>query len=207
MFPFTTHGTAPMKRFSDPAARNAPFIASVLAEILPKAGLVLEIGSGTGQHADAFTRKFPHLQWQPTNADDLQSIFAWRAESGAPNFLEPLAFDLFDDVPPILAADAIYSANVIHIAPAEATPRLFMHAGALLQAGAPLVIYGPFKYRERQLEPSNVSFDAWLHERYPGGGIREFETVCEVAAAAGFDFISDIEMPANNRVLVFRKAQ
>ncbi len=196
-----------MKQFSDPAARNAPFIASVLADILPKTGLVLEIGSGTGQHADTFTREFPHLLWQPTNADDLQSILAWRAESGLPNFLEPLAFDLFDETPPIPSADAVYSANVIHIAPSEAIPRLFKHAGAMLKVGAPVILYGPFKYRDRELEPSNVSFDVWLHERFQGGGIREFETVCEIAKAAGFDFASDIEMPANNRMLVFRKAE
>jgi cyclopropane fatty-acyl-phospholipid synthase-like methyltransferase len=195
-----------MKQFSESAARNAPFIASALADILPETGLVLEIGSGTGQHADTFAREFPHLLWQPTNADDLQSILAWRAENGLPNFLEPLAFDLFDEAPPIPSADAVYSANVIHIAPSSAIPRFFKHSSALLQTGAPVILYGPFKYRSRELEPSNVSFDAWLHERFPDGGIREFESVCEIAKAEGFDFASDTEMPANNRLLVFRKA-
>ncbi len=196
-----------MKQFSDPAARNAPFIASALVDVLPTKGLVLEVGSGTGQHADAFSRAFPNLLWQPTNADDLDSVKAWRAESEMPNFLEPLTFDLFDLQSPVSSAEAIYCANVIHIAPAEAIPHLFRHAKALLGLGAPVVLYGPFRYRDRELEPSNVSFNVWLSERFSGGGIREFEAVCDTAKSEGFEIEVDKEMPANNRLLVFRRTR
>lgn len=196
-----------MKQFSDPAARNAPFIASALVDILPKTGLVLEVGSGTGQHADAFSRAFPALLWQPTNADDLDSIQAWRAESEMPNFLAPLKFDLFAQESPVESADAIYCANVIHIAPAEVIPHLFRHANALLGLGAPVILYGPFRYRDRDLEPSNISFNVWLSEHFSGGGIREFEAVCEIAKSEGFEIEVDKEMPANNRLLVFRRTR
>jgi len=124
-----------------------------------------------------------------------------------PNFLEPLGFDLFDAQAPVAAADAIYCANVIHIAPPEAIPHLFRHAKSVLPSGAPLILYGPFRYRERELEPSNLSFNEWLAERFPGGGIREFETVRDIANSAGFEIEADIEMPANNRLLVFRRGR
>ena len=194
-----------MKRVSEAAIRNTPAIAEELKWVLPKDGLVLEVGSGTGQHAAAFSALFPNLNWQPTNHDDVDSVQAWREESAQANFLEPVLFDLFDAVAPVEHADAIYCANVLHIAPAPAVKHLFRHAAILLPSDAPLVLYGPYRYRERPLEPSNEDFDMWLRSNVPGGGIRVLEDVVDIANSVGIALRHDISMPANNRLLVFKR--
>ncbi len=188
-----------MKRFSKACERNEEPIANHLNTWLADAHVVLEVGSGTGQHAVAFARRFPHLDWQPTNRPDaLQSIEAWRRDADLPNVLPPLAFDLFDDAPPIDACDAVVAINVIHIAPENALPHLFEHAAHLLDAGSPLILYGPYRYGDRPLEPSNERFDVHLQQRDPAMGLRTFEEVDALADDAGFEHRDTHRLPANN---------
>lgn len=190
-----------MKQFSKACERNKEPIGDVLADVLPDGEevSVLEVGSGTGQHAVAFARRFPRVLWQPTNPPgQLVSIEAWRRDAGLENVLAPLAFDLFDDEAPVDGADMVVAINVIHIAPFEATRRLFEHAAQLLTPGAPILLYGPYRFRDRPLEPSNERFDAFLQRRNPDSGLRLFEKVDDIAAERGFTHVKTRRLPANN---------
>lgn len=192
-----------MKQYSKACERNEEPIAAVIDEVVPDVDdpLVLEVGSGTGQHGVAFARRFPRLQWQPTNRPGhLESIRAWRRDAELDNLLEPLEFDLFDDAPPVDSADMVVAINVIHIAPFEATERLFAHAAELLDAGKSVLLYGPYRYRDRQLEASNERFDQWLKNRDPRSGIRLFEDVDAIANDWGFRHVETRRLPANNDV-------
>jgi SAM-dependent methyltransferase len=188
--------------FSDACQRNRGPILEVLREVLPETGLVLETGCGTGQHAAYFGENLPDLVWQPTDRDDRaqHSVRGWVEHHGAENVRPPLVFDLFGESP-VESADAIVCINTIHIAPWGATRKLFEHAAALLAPGAPIVLYGPFRYRDRDLEPSNVRFDQWLRRRDPESGIRTFEDVDAIARELGFELGGDRAMPANNRTI------
>jgi hypothetical protein len=158
-------------------------------------------------HAAWFAPRLPGVTWQPTDRTDdaLQSIEAWRAETTAPNLNAPLRFDLMDETAPLDRADAIFNANMIHVAPEVVTERLFDHASNTLELNAPIVLYGPYRYANRPLKPSNQRFHESLQQRYEGGGIKSFEWVDEVAQAAGFQHDQDIEMPANNRLQIWRR--
>lgn len=194
------------KRRSAPAAlRNRDPIAAVLAEVLPAEGLVLELASGSGEHAVHFARVFPALTWQPSDPDAQAraSIAAWR--EGLANVLPPLAIDAATADWPCPRADAVLCINMIHISPWEATEGLMRGAGALLAAGAPLVLYGPYRRAGRPLEPSNAAFDADLKRRDPRWGLREVDAVSACAAAAGLALDRVVEMPANNLTVVFRR--
>lgn len=188
--------------------RNRDPILAVLAGQLPSHGRVLEIASGSGEHARYFAAHLPGLTWQPSDPEPSAraSIDAWRADAGLPNLLPALALDVLARDWPVLRADAIVCINLIHIAPARATPALFDHAARLLAAGAPLILYGPYRRRDRELEPSNAAFDLDLKRRNPDWGLRELETVVATAARAGFDPVTVQSMPANNLSLVFRRA-
>lgn len=180
--------------------RNREPILEVLRDVLPARGLVLEVGSGTGQHAAFFAQSLPRIEWQPSDrTNSLESIAAWREAVGAVNIQPPMRFDLFDERAPVEAAAAVVCINAIHIAPWKATERLFHHAASLLSSGAPVFLYGPFRYEGRPLEPSNEQFDRWLQERDPQSGIRVFEEVNAIAEEHGFRPGGDEPMPANNR--------
>ena len=189
------------------AARNRDAILDVLRATLPVAGLVLEIASGSGEHAVHFADAFPELAFQPSDPspEALRSIAAWSAESGLANIREPLLIDAAAPSWPPLAPAAILCINVIHIAPWAAAEGLFRQAGRLLPPGAPLVLYGPFRRPGRELEPSNAAFDASLHERDPAWGLRDLGDVGNLARQAGFGEPEVIEMPANNLSVIFRK--
>lgn len=190
-----------MKQYSKACERNREPIGDVLDDILPDSGTVVEVGSGTGQHAVAFARRFPELRWQPTDRPErLDSIRAWRRDTDLDNLCAPLEFDLFDETPPIDKADAVIAINVIHIAPAQAIERLFFHAARLLSDGAPVILYGPYRYRDRKLEPSNERFDRHLRARDPNSGLRIFENVDRMAAKHGFDHVETRRLPANNDI-------
>jgi len=189
-----------MKQYSPSCERNKEPILEVLREILTVPGLVLEIGSGSGQHAVHFAHSLPHVQWQPTDVDDcLPGISAWRAEAGLANLREPLALDLFSDSWPLAMAQAIVCINTIHIVSWRGVERLFAGAGRLLAPGGVMYVYGPYRYADRPLEASNEEFDRWLKARDPASGVRLFENVNRLAGQNGLKLAGDRAMPANNR--------
>ncbi len=188
-----------MKQFSPSCERNKEPILAVLREILP-AGQVLEIGSGSGQHAVHFARALPQVEWQPSDvAENLPSISAWRAEAGLSNLREPLTLDLFSGDWPAINAQAVVCINTIHIVSWQGVEKLFEGVGRLLSVGGLMYVYGPYRYRQQPLEPSNEEFDRWLKARDPLSGVRLFEEVNALADKNGLKLAGDRAMPANNR--------
>lgn len=196
-----------MKCFAPAAQRNATFIREILAEHLPKTGLVLEVGAGTGQHAARFAQAFDSLTWQPTDCDAhaLASIEAYRAEAGLSNLRPPLHLDATESVWPVETADAVVSINMIHIAPWAAAEGLFQGAGRLLMPEAPLILYGPFFIDEVPTAESNLAFDARLRSQNSGWGIRRLKDLMKLAEAQDLEYRTRIAMPANNFSLIFKK--
>ena len=193
-----------MERRHAPATlRNRMAIADVLREVLPRSGTVLEIASGSGEHAAYFAGEFPALAWQPSDPDPaaLTSIAAWR--EGIENVLPPLDLDAAVSAWPVSEADAVVCINMLHISPWEATLGLMTGAGRVLARGAPLILYGPFLRDDVPTAPSNLAFDESLRARDPAWGIRSIAAVA--AAGTGFTLERAIEMPANNLMLVFRR--
>jgi SAM-dependent methyltransferase len=193
--------------FSPSSERNAAPILDVLRGALPAHGTVLEIASGTGQHAMFFAAALPHLEWQPSDVDPhaRASIAAWREHTGTANLHAPLDLDVCREPWPIDAADAIVCINMIHIAPWEAAIALVKGAGTRLPAGGVLVLYGPYRRGGAHTAPGNEAFDTQLRERDPAWGVRDMEAVETLAQAEGFDCEQRVAMPANNFSLVFRK--
>lgn len=184
--------------------KNSEPILAVLRDHFHDRREVLEIGSGTGQHAIFFAAALPQLSWQTSDRpDNLPGIAAWLAEAALPNTPAPLEFDVFEAWPKG-RYDAIFSANTLHIMPWEAVERLFAGLPGVLSAGAKIAIYGPFNYGGRFTSDSNAAFDAGLRERAPHQGIRDFESVNELAGKAGLSLIEDRAMPSNNRCLVWQ---
>ena len=197
-----------MKEYAPSCERNRDVILEVLQRILARSRFVLEIGSGTGEHAVYFANALPHLAWQPSNRDSLASIEAWREESGLENLQPAIHLDLLDkgESPGDLGEiDAIVCINTIHIMAWQGTESLFELAAERLPAGGVVYAYGPYRYAHRDLEPSNSDFDQWLKNRDPLSGIRDFDEVNRLAEVAGFALEQDIAMPANNRSIWWRK--
>jgi hypothetical protein len=194
-----------VRRHAPATARNREPIAAVLDEALPAHGLVLEVASGSGEHAAFFAERFPDLTWQPSDpdADALASIADWCA--GLANVLPPVALDAAEAAWPIGAADAILCVNMVHISPWEVTLGLMEGAGRPLAAGAPLVLYGPYRQREMPTAESNEAFDVSLKSRNPAWGLRHVEDVSAAATACGLLLERIVAMPANNLSLVFRR--
>ena len=188
------------------AERNKQPILEVLTRVLPQTGLVLEIGSGTGQHVAHFAKALPNLTFQPSEMDETRhaSIAAWIAHEGLANVRAPVAFDVAKLPWPVRAADAIVCINVIHISPWEATLALMKGAGTLLQPGGVLVTYGPYRREGAHTAPSNEAFDASLKSRDPSWGVRDMEVVAAIAGDEGLELEEAVPMPANNFTLVFR---
>jgi hypothetical protein len=196
-------------RVSPSTARNRDPILEALKPRLPQRGLVLEIAAGAGEHAMHNAAALPHLQWQPTDPDPeaLASIVAWRAHAGLPNLLPPLRLDASDPGAwPVERAEAVVNINMIHISPWAATLGLMAGAGRLLPPGGGLFLYGPYLETDVQTAPSNLAFDLSLRSRDPAWGIRQLVEVAAAAAAHGLALAERIVMPANNLMLVFRKA-
>jgi len=194
------------KQFAPACERNRDYILAVLQKILTGARSVLEIGSGTGQHAAYFAPRLPHLRWQPTDlGSNLDSIRAWREESGAPNLLAPRELDLSRSPWPVERVDAVVCINTIHIVAWPRVEALFAGAARVLPPGGVLYAYGPYRYADRPLEPSNREFDRWLKSRDPASGIRDFEAVDALARDNGLHLAGDEAMPANNRSLWWEK--
>ena len=194
-----------LKLFSPAAHRNRKPIAAVLAGWLPGTGLVLEVASGSGEHAAYFAQAFPHLEWQPSDPDPgaLASIEAWRADSGLANLREPVVLDAAAAVWPVERAEAVLNINMIHISPWEAALGLLDGAERLLPPEGSLIIYGPWLIEGVETAPSNLAFDADLRRRNPAWGLRRVEDFAREAEARGLVMADQREMPANNRMLLF----
>lgn len=193
------------RRFSPACERNREPIRAELARWLPQSGLVLEIASGTGQHAAYLADAFPELRWQPTDrtSDDFPSIEAWTA--GRANVEPPRVLDVLEDAWPVKIADFIFNANMIHISPWSTTEGLFRGAARTLAPRGGVALYGPFRRAGFPIAPSNEAFDASLRARDAGWGLRSLEDVEAVGARVGFRRTALVEMPANNLLLLFER--
>ena len=199
------------KRYAPATERNREAILAVLRDSLPDQGSVLEIASGTGQHALFFAQHLTTRFWLPTDRDvaNLASIAAWREESDAANLLPPCQLDVRDSVWPIDGSppepvSAIVNINMLHISPWSCCQALFAGAAEVLTQGAVVMLYGPFKRDGLHTAPSNATFDERLRSQDPEWGVRDLEAVVEVAVEQGFACESVIEMPANNLSVVFK---
>jgi len=194
-------------RRSAPAAlRNREPIAEVLREWLPDRGLVLEIASGTGEHAAYFAETFPTLEWQPSDLhpDALASIEGWRRASGLNNLRAPLTIDASSPDWPIGRADALLSINMVHISPWASALGLLDGAARILQPGAPLILYGPWLKDDIATAPSNLDFDSDLKRRDSEWGLRRVEDFAAAAEIRGLSLQQTRTMPANNLMLLLR---
>ena len=197
-----------MKREAPAAARNRQPILEVLRTRLPASGLVLEIASGSGEHAVHFAAALPGLVFQPSDPDAgaRASIDAWAEDSGLRNLRPALALDAAAGDWPVTAADAVLCCNMIHISPWTSAVGLVRGAARILRPGGLLYLYGPYRRDGRHTAPSNEAFDADLRRRNPAWGVRDLEAVAALAAKGGFDAPEVVEMPANNLSVVFRRS-
>lgn len=198
------------KPFSQACENNKRPILEVLSNAFADRRRVLEIGSGTGQHAAFFAEHLPHLQWQPSDVKEhLVGIELWRGDAGLGNLRAAVEFDVNTQAWPCAAIapvfDAVFSANTLHIMSWPEVETTFKLLGENLGAGGKLCIYGPFNYGGQYTSESNARFDQWLHARDPQSGIREFEKVDSLAIAGGFGLVDDFALPANNRLLYWAK--
>ncbi|MFJ4290697.1 DUF938 domain-containing protein [Cupriavidus sp. NPDC089707] len=195
------------RRMAPATERNREPILAVLRNVLPASGTVLEIASGTGQHAAHFAAAFPGLTWQPSDPDRAarESIAAWTAHAGLTNVRAPLDLDVCRQPWDIDAADAMVCINMLHISPWAAAEALFAGAGKLLGPGGVLYLYGPYRRGGAHTAPSNAAFDAQLRATDADWGVRDMEDVVALAAAQGLRCDEPVPMPTNNFSLVFRK--
>lgn len=194
-------------RVSAPAAlRNRGPIAEVLADWLPESGLVLDVASGTGEHAVYFAERFPRLEWQPSDVhpDALASIAAWGEFAALPNVREPIVIDASSRDWPIERAEAVLNINMAHISPWDASLGLIAGSARVLPLGGALILYGPWLKDDIETAPSNLAFDADLKRRDPTWGLRRVEDFEEAARRKGFELAEWRNMPANNLMLLFR---
>ena len=197
-------------KWSTPSAeRNKGPILDVLARVLPRRGLVLEIASGTGQHVMHFAKALPDLTWQPSDPDaELRESIALRVwEEQRANVNSPMDLDVTKLPWPLQTADAVIAINLIHVAPWSATLALFQGAEALLSREDVLFLYGPYRRFGRHISEGNAQFDLDLRAQNPEWGVRDLEAVSDVAAGSGFALAEIVEMPANNLSLVFNRRE
>jgi len=195
------------RRSAPAASRNREPIAEVLGEWLPTSGTVLEIASGTGEHATFFAERFPALEWQPSDVhpDALASIAARRDTAGPANLRAPIAVDAAQQSWPIEQADAVLSINMVHISPWQSTLGLLDGAARLLPSGAPLILYGPWRQAGVAAAPTNLAFDEDLRRRDPTWGLRQVEEFAAAARERGLELLETRAMPANNLMLLLRR--
>lgn len=194
------------KPFAESCVQNREPILAVLREVFADRRQVLEIGSGTGQHAVYFGAALPHLVWQTADVPPHHAgIRAWLTEAALPNVVPPLALDVCQRAWRGGRYDAVFSANTLHIMGWPEVECFFAGVGEVLEPGGVLAVYGPFNYDGAFTSASNARFDAWLKARDPASGVRDFEAVDALARAQGLVLQQDIAMPANNRTLVWRR--
>lgn len=194
------------KPYSESCEQNCGPILAVLREALADRHHVLEIGSGTGQHAVYFGAELPHLRWQTADVGAHHpGIRAWLRDAALSNALPPLALDVNDTGWHAGRYDAVFTANTLHIMSAAEVEKCFAGIGQVLVIGGVLVVYGPFNYHGQYTSDSNARFDQWLKSRDPASGIRDFEFTDALARGQGLVLNHDHAMPANNRTLVWMK--
>ncbi|HXO15846.1 MAG TPA: DUF938 domain-containing protein [Steroidobacteraceae bacterium] len=191
---------------SEACERNKGPILEVLRTEFAASRSVLEVGSGTGQHAVHFAAHLPHLAWQPSELAEQLAPLAERIRlEGPPNLRAPVALDVHDDPWPVASVDAVFSANTLHIMAWSGVQAFVRGVAGVLAAPGVLCVYGPFRFRGQHTSDSNAHFDAHLQARDPLSGIRDFEALDALARAQGLVFAADHAMPANNRTLVWRR--
>lgn len=194
------------KPYAESSAQNRAPIQAVLEEVFADRCRVLEIASGTGQHAVYFGAALPHLSWQTSELPHNHAgILAWLDEARLANVLPPVALDVNDPVWPLGGFDAVFNANTVHIVSWPAVERMFAGIGRVLELGGLLCLYGPFNYGGRYTAESNARFDVWLKNRDPASGVRDFEALNALAEAQGLVLFKDFDMPSDNRTLVWRR--
>ncbi len=194
------------RSFSQACENNKEPILAVLREELADIACVLELGSGTGQHACYFAQQLPTLCWQMSDmADNLPGLACARAELPAANLPAALSLDVRQPAWPVPIPEALFTANSLHIMAWSAVESLFAYLAAHAPAGNRLCVYGPFNYGGEYTSASNARFDQWLAERSPDSAIRDFEAVAALASAAGYSLHADHALPANNRLLVWHR--
>lgn len=194
------------KPYSEACHRNRDPLLEVLRKVLAGSRRVLEVGSGTGQHAVYFGEKLPHLIWQTSDlAENHAGINAWLMAARLENVLPPIDLDV-NRTWPDARYDAVFSANTLHIISWAGVERMIGGIAGLLSGAGILAIYGPFNYGGQYTAESNRTFDQWLKSRDPSSGIRDFENVDNLARSHGFTIEGDYPMPANNRTLVWRRS-
>jgi SAM-dependent methyltransferase len=194
-----------MKPYAESCEKNKVPILAVLKELLVDHRQVLEIASGTGQHAVYFGRELPHLIWQTSElVENHAGIQAWLDEANLQNVLPPIALNVNDEAWPVSSVDAIFNANTVHIISWPEVERMFAHISRALAPGGYVCLYGPFNYGGNFTSESNAKFDAWLKSRDPRSGIRDFEALRQLALTLDLNLMRDIEMPSNNRILVWK---
>ncbi|BAO45320.1 DUF938 domain-containing protein [Thiolapillus brandeum] len=195
-----------MKPYAESCEQNRAPILEVLKPRLEGCQRVLEIGSGTGQHGVYFAAAMPQLHWQCSDREEnLPGIRMWLQEARLPNLGQPLLLDVEQTPWPGVQAEAVFSANTVHIMHWPQVQALFAGVGRLLPEQGRFFLYGPFNYNGQYSSDSNRQFDAWLRARDPHSGVRDFEALNKLAQQAGMTLIEDIAMPANNRILYWRK--
>jgi cyclopropane fatty-acyl-phospholipid synthase-like methyltransferase len=197
-----------MKPYSEACDQNRDFILAVIEPLFRDRQRVLEVGSGTGQHAVYFAQRMPHLTW--CASDRLEShagMRAWLDEARLPNVTGPIELDVCQPAWPQLQVDAVFSANTAHIMSREEVVAFFAGVGRLLPGNGLFCLYGPFNYGGRYTSESNERFDRWLHQRDPRSGIKDFDDLDRLARQAGMDLQGDYEMPVNNRILCWRRQE
>jgi len=195
-----------IKYYLQAAENNKGPILEHLKVLFGDKATILEIGSGSGQHAIYFASSLPHLKWQPTDRGDyFDALVSNLIEYAPDNLLEPVYLDVSAEIWPVSEVDHIFSANVLHIASVENVQAFFRGAGSVIRHDGLLCLYGPFKYAGEFTTESNREFDLWLKSRDQQSGIRDFEWICELADTNGFSPVHDFPMPANNQLIVFRK--
>jgi hypothetical protein len=193
-----------MKPYAESCEKNREPILAVLKEIFARRKRVLEIASGTGQHAVYFGSELPHLIWQPSErAQNLDGIQAWLDEAKLPNVLAPVALDVNDANWQVIPVDAIFNANTMHIISWPEVERMFAHIAGVIEPGGCVCLYGPYNYGGKFSSEGNARFDGWLKSRDPNSGVRDFEAVNMLASSHGLELLRDIAMPSNNRMLVW----
>ena len=195
-----------MKPYAESCAQNQGQILEVLREEFAENKNVLEIASGTGQHAVFFGRALPHLNWQTSElAHNHAGIQAWLDEAQLANVRSPVTVDVFAPAWPIDQVDAVFNANTVHIVSWQGVEHMFAGIGRVLSLGGIVCIYGAYNYGGKFTSESNERFDAWLKSRDPVSGVRDFEAVNLLAEAQGLRLLKDVSMPGNNRTLVWQR--